>query len=134
MARLTKEQKAIQEILEQEIAEKAFEEYTALLPFRILNAIAAAGAVGVSTQTTLCSDGKPETRFEYEDHKRKNYIDRAISYNSDQWEIDILEGELEELRLDKIAQEERLVLAHSVVKKLTEKELEALKEFIHVIK
>jgi hypothetical protein len=134
MARLTKEQKAAQELLDQEIAEKAFEEYTATLPGRILQAIAAAGELGVSTHTTLCADGKPETRFEYEDHKHKFYLDRVISHNSDQWEIDVLEGELEEIRLDKVAQEQRFELALNAVKKLSKAEFVVLKEFIHVIK
>jgi hypothetical protein len=134
MARLTKEQKAAQELLDQETAEKAFEEYIATLPGRILQAMAAAAEVGVSAHTTLCADGKPETRFEYEDHKRHAYIDRVISHNSDQWEIDILEGELEELRLDKVAQEQRFEVALNATKKLTKEEFEALREFIYAIK
>jgi hypothetical protein len=138
MARLTKEQKAAQELLDQEQLEReaaeAYETYITTLPGRILHAMAAAAEVGVSAHTTLGTDGKPETRFEYEDHKRHAYIDRAISHNSDLWEIDILEGELEELRLDKVAQEQRFQIALAATLKLTKEEFEALREFIYAIK
>jgi len=112
-------------------AEKAAADavYKAGLPKRLMDAQALAGSCGVATHVELTATG-PSVRFEYEDHSHKSYIDETLTYKSEEWEVEFLEGKLRDLKALRDAAAARLLLAKTVFAKLTDDEKIALKENI----
>lgn len=103
--------------------------YKAGLPKRLMDAQALASSCGVATHVELTANG-PSVRFEYEDHSRKSYIDEKLTYQSEEWEVECLEGHLRALKAERDAAAARLVLAQSVFNRLTDEEKVAIKENI----
>lgn len=103
--------------------------YKAGLPKRLMDAQALAGSCGIASHVELTANG-PSVRFEYEDHSHKNYIDETLTYQSEEWEVECLEGKLRDLKASCDAAAARLALAQSAFNKLTEDEKGAVKENI----
>jgi len=110
-------------------AQAALEKFKAELPKRIMNAQALASALGIHTGITLSERG-PLVHFYNEDKDNKIYIDDTLSYDSDEWEVEILERSLDEVRAIKEESKRRMEVAQSVYNRLTDDEKQCLKENI----
>ena len=101
--------------------------YKAGLPKRLMDAQARASKLGVRNEVTLTETG-PEVTF-YNDESG-HYIETALSYSSDEWEVEALEHDLQRLqdRLD--LAEKRQSVAKSAWGNLTEDQKSCLREYI----
>lgn len=107
--------------------------YLAGLPKRLMDAQALACDCGVSTHVNLTVNG-PSARFEYEDHSHNRYIDTTLTYQSEEWEVESLEGTLRALKAANDAAVARRNLAQSVFNRLTDDEKVAIRENIHYLR
>lgn len=132
MAKETAEQKAARREREEAAAQAALEAYLATVPKRLMEAQALANSLYVSTNVTLAADG-PVVHFEYESEKYKCYIDSTLTYQSEEWELESLEGQLQYLKKSVDDESARLVIARAAWEKLASHEKVAIKEFIHLM-
>lgn len=109
--------------------EQARATYKANLPRRIKDAQNLATVLGVATHIELINSG-PSVRFEYEDHTYNLYVDTILTFDSDEWEIELLEEDLVKIKEKKDAYEARRVLAQEAWDKLTVGERLAIKEHL----
>lgn len=120
--------------LQRELEEKArLEAFKAGLPKRLMDAQALASKLGVSTHVELTATG-PSVRFEYEDHSDNFYIDDTLTYESQEWDVEYIEGKLNELDEKHKAYEARKLVAQSAFGALTDEQKAAVKEFIRYLK
>lgn len=137
---LTVEQKALNKALKKQAEEDArikyeFEKQAALesykveLPKRLMTAQATAAKLGVATHVELIESGV-SVRFEYEDHIEKIYIDETVTYNTEEYEIEMLEYKLRQLKDSVEEHDRRRLVADSVFKSLTDEQKSCVKEFI----
>lgn len=142
--KLTPEEKAAKKLARE--AERAAEEqrykeeraayeaaYKASIPKRIKDAEKLAHNVGVAVHMELTETG-PEVRFEYENHSKKIYIDRTLTYNSDEWELEDVETDLVRIKTEQDAYQARKAIAQAVFDTLSPDQKFALKEHIHYLK
>jgi hypothetical protein len=102
--------------------------YKAGLPKRLMDAQARAGKLGVRSEVTLTETG-PEVSF-YND-KRGHYVETTLSYNSDEWEVEALEQDLQQLQDKHDLAEKRRECAQSAWNNLTEDQKSCLREYIN---
>jgi hypothetical protein len=107
--------------------------YKAGLPKRIKDAQILAYHVGVASHVELTETG-PAVRFEYEDHLHKIYIDRTLTYESDEWEVEDVEVDLQKIKAQQEAYAAQRSVAQSIFGNLTPEEKTAIKEHIHYLK
>lgn len=107
--------------------------YKAGLPKRLMDAQAMACSCGVAVHVELTTKG-PSVRFEYEDHSHKIYVDEILTYHSEEWEVECVEGKLRDLKVAQDAATARQLLAQSIFNKLTDEEKIVLKENIMWLK
>lgn len=133
MARETREERAERLAREEAAAQAALEAYYATVPKRLMEAQALANSLQVSTSVRLGPDG-PIVHFEYESEKYKSYIDSTLTYQTEEWELDSLEGQLRGLK-EKIDEEAaRLQVAKDAWEKLLPFEKTVIKEFIYMLR
>ena len=127
MARLTAEEK--RRILEEQEAEdkRAREAFRLTMPSRLQKLSDLAQSLGVSAQVKLISTGVQLTVY----HDSQPYIDSELTYDSEEWEVEHVESELQRLKDARDAREARLALAKATWVKLGTAEQSAVKEFIH---
>ena|ERR1017187_6512136 len=101
--------------------------YKASLPKRMMEAEALASHLGIAVHVSLTATG-PSVRFEREDHHNNSYIDTTITYETEEWELECLEGTLKKLKDEKDAYDARRVVANGVWDRLSDEEKIALKE------
>lgn len=141
MAQETKADRRAREVAEQAAA-KAL--YLAGLPKRILDAQALAQSleVGVRVYTdpgfgtciafTYGSyDDTSHLRVPSRDTDRAPVIEETLSYTSEEWEVEHLEGKLQELKKYNEDRGQRYLMATQVFARLTDPEKKAVKEFIY---
>lgn len=126
-------EEANQRIADEAVRAAADAIYKAGLPKRLMDAQALAGSCGVATHVELTAKG-PSIRFEYEDHSNKFYIDEILTYHSEEWAVEFVEGNLRDLKATHDAIAARSLLAQSIFNKLTDEEKIALKENIMWLK
>ena len=136
--KFTAEQKAANKILKkiQETEDaKAYElqqqehlaMYKASIPKRMMEAEALASHLGVAVHVSLLATG-PAARFEREDHHDRDYVDITITYETEEWELETLEGILASLKAKHDASEARLIVARGAWNRLSDEEKIAIKE------
>ena len=105
--------------------------YKAGLPKRLMEAQGRASKLGVRNEVTLTETG-PEVTF-YNDESG-HYIETTLSYNSDDWEVESLERDLQLLqdRLD--LAEKRQAIAKSAWNTLDEDQKSCLREYINYMR
>jgi len=132
MARETKEQREMRNAEATRAALLQVEEYRKSVPKRIMDATALAQLLGVATNITLTSTG-PSVHFEYGHWDREGtwpvVIDDTLTYETEEWELEMVEERLQRLHEHNLARETRLRLAKDAFLKLTEAERAAVKEF-----
>ena len=134
MERETKEERrALEEAEEFGKAQAALEEYYDSLPKRMMEAQALASEVGIRTSITLTPKGAAVT-FHWPDDSNNYSYDEIINYETEPWELDLVETKLKELKAAKVAAELRLQIAKDVYAKLSETERACLKEFINYLR
>lgn len=133
MAKLTKEQRAGQDLLLQVEAAIAHEKYKVELPKRLMDAQALAITLNVSVRVGLTVAG-PVVSFKYENSHNSKYIDCALTYESDEYAVICLENQLVELKkhLEQISEE--IACAQSIMNNLTDEQRELIKKHIHLIR
>lgn len=129
MAKESKEQRAERLAAEQAAAELALAEFRKSIPKRMLEAQVLAEKLGVSSHLVLTAIG-PKLVFN-DDHN--GFYDDEIHYESDEWEIENIEGKLKEIQVEQDAKAKRYILAKETFEKLSKEERVALKEFIHCL-
>ncbi len=107
--------------------------FKAGLPKRLMDAQALASHCGIAVHIELIESG-PSVRFEYEDHHRKIYIDSTLTYDSDEWAVSDVEGQLAFLKTTQDKEAARRVLAQAAFTKLTDDEKSAMKDYIHYLR
>ena len=101
--------------------------YKAGLPKRLMDAQARASKLGVKSEVTLTETG-PEVVFYNEE--TGHYIETTLSYNSDEWEVEALEHDLQQLQNRQDLAEKRRAVAQSAWSNLTEDQQSCLREYI----
>ena len=101
--------------------------YKASLPKRLMDAQARALNLGVSTNVSLTPTG-PEVSFYNEE--KGHYIETTLSYDSDEWEVECLERDLQQLQDRKDLADSRRAIAQSAWSTLTEEQQSCLREYI----
>lgn len=111
----------------EEIEEKA--KFKESLPARLINLIAVARDVGVFAEVRLTATG-PAVKFQ----DAATFIDETLTYESEEWEVDYLERNFQNLKKEQDDRRARQIAAKEVWDKLTVIEREALKENIDSLK
>lgn len=138
MAKETKEERNARlavERVDAEIAENAKEAlYRKSLPKRMLEVQALAQVVGLPTSVSLIESG-PEIsiRFPYSDKKEGSY-GVEINYDTEEWEMENVERNLQELKEEFESKLSRRAVAQAIWTKLTTVEQVALKENIYSLR
>ena len=101
--------------------------YKAGLPKRLMDAQARASKLGVKSEVTLTESG-PEVTF-YNDESG-HYIETTLSYNSDEWEVEVLERELQSLQDRNDISEKRRAIAQAAWSILDDDQKACLREWI----
>ena len=101
--------------------------YKASIPKRLMEAQALAVKLYVSVHVSLVASGVA-VRFEFENHHKKIYIDDTITYETEEWELDVLEKQLADMNAERIAAEARLIVAQGIWNRLSAEERAAIKE------
>jgi hypothetical protein len=101
--------------------------YKAALPKRLMDAQTRAGKLGVKSEVTLTPTG-PEVTFFNEE--KGHYIETTLSYDSDDWEVECLERDLQLLQDRHDLAEKRKGVAQSAWGNLTEEQQSCLREYI----
>ena len=101
--------------------------YKAALPKRLMDAQARASKLGVKSEVTLTETG-PEVVFYNEE--TGHYIETTLSYNSDEWEVEHLESQLQTLQDRNDLAEKRRACAQSAWNNLDDDQKACLREWI----
>lgn len=101
--------------------------YKAGLPKRLMDAQGRASKLGVRSEVMLTETG-PEVTF-YNDESG-HYIETTLSYNSDEWEVEHLESELQQLQDRNDLAEKRRACAQSAWNNLDDDQKSCLREYI----
>ena len=113
--------------------EAAAAKYKADLPKRMMEAQALAQRLGVTTDVELTAIG-PQVSFRCDNNEDKWYIDEVIGYDTEEWELEYLEGKLATIKEAQDAREERRQCAQSAFNNLSDDQKACLKEFIHYMR
>ena len=124
---LKRQQKAEQEAKWAAEREAEVAAYKAGLPKRLMDAQARATKLGVRSEVSLTETG-PEVTF-YNDESG-HYIETTLSYNSNDWEVESLERDLQLLQDRRDLAEKRRACAQSAWNNLSEDEKSCLREYI----
>lgn len=141
---LTPEQKAASKRLKAQAAADAqmkarFEEetaaakYKAELPKRMMDAQALALSLGVNVEIELTAIG-PQVTFRCRNESDNQYVEKVIGYDTEEWELDYLERELQGLKKAQDEREQRRYFAQAAFSILTNEQKTCIKEFIHYLK
>ena len=107
--------------------------YKETVPKRLMDAQALANQLGVATSVELTATG-PSVNFRCEDHVNNIYIDDIITYDTEEWELESLEGKLKDLKKAQDEYADRRIVANAVWDKLTPDQKRAVKEHIAYLK
>lgn len=133
MARETAQQKAERRAREEAAARAALEAYVESVPKRLMEAQALASTLFVNTSVGLSENG-PTVHFEYESDKYKIYIDNELNYQTEQWELEMLEDQLHRLKVAIDDEKLRYEAAKVAWAGLSESQHKLIKEFIYLLK
>ncbi len=128
MARMSAEERRLQREAEeaQRLAEKAAFRLT--MPARLMRLTALAQSVEVDNGIKLIENGVEM----YIRRDESPYIDATLTYDSEEWEVESVERDLEQIKSDIEARMARRKLAQDVwTNKLSPEERAALKEHIY---
>ena len=101
--------------------------YKAALPKRLMDAQARASKLGVKNEVILTETG-PEVVFYNEESGF--YIETTLSYNSDEWDVEHLESQLQTLQNRDDLKEKRRSCAQSAWNNLDDDQKSCLREWI----
>lgn len=133
MPRETKEERAVREAKQAAVAEARREAYLATVPKRLMDAQALARSLFVTTEVNLGPAG-PVVHFEYDNPKYHCFIDTTLTYQTEEWELESFERQLQELKDTLEGEKKRLQRAVEVWSTLSDNDRTVLKEFIFVLK
>ena len=101
--------------------------YKAGLPKRLMEAQGRASKLGVRTEVTLTATGPIVT---FSNEEKGHYIDTELSYESDEWEVECLERDLQLLQERQDLNEKRRACAQAAWNNLDEDQRSCLREYI----
>lgn len=101
--------------------------YKASLPKRLMDAQARASNLGVRSEVTLIETGAEVTFYNDESG---HYIETTLNYGSDEWEVEALEHDLQQLQDRRDLAEKRRACAQSAWNTLDEDQKACLREYI----
>ena len=107
--------------------ESAAAAYTAGLPRRLMEIQARATKLSVRNEVILTETG-PEVTFYNDDIG--HYFDTTLSYSSDEWEVELLEKDLQQLQDRNDLAEKRRACAQAAWNNLEEDQKSCLREYI----
>lgn len=130
MAKETKEQKQLRQAAEEHLALIQKQNFKATMPARLMKLQALASEACVSTRIILTFDGVAVefTRYNYDD--RMNDLEETLTYDSKEWEVDLLERRMIAIKEGIDARRQRKELAEKLWKELSADEKDGLKENI----
>lgn len=111
--------------------EAAFAAFKAGLPKRLMEVSDWASKLGVVNEVTLTETG-PEVKFY--NNETGYRIDTILSYNSEEWVVELLEQDLQALQDRKDLAEKRKACAQSAWNTLEEDQKSCIKEYIHYLR
>jgi hypothetical protein len=128
MARLSLAERRLQEAADEAEAKLAKEALRLAMPSRLMQLFARAQGVNISANIKLIASGVEMTVY----HDGHPHIDSTLTYDSEEWEVEMVEDSIDLLKADIDARNARKGIAQDVwTNKLTPEERAALKEFIH---
>ena len=131
MAKETKEQKALRLAVEEQAREAETAAFRATLPKRLFEAQCMASMLPDLTVSTTMTAVGPSVRF----HREENpYIDTTLTYQSDEWEVILLEDSLKEMKAEQDARAARRKLAQEIFDGLSPESKQAIKENIYLLR
>lgn len=130
VARETKEARIAREALEQEQALLAKAAVRAEMPARLVRMQALALQVGISTTVSLEVSG-PSVRFFNPVEHEKPYVDETLTYDSEDWEAESMEGVLQRLKEEQDAKAAARRKAQEIFDTLSPADKIALRSYIH---
>lgn len=117
-------------MVEREAERRRKAEFLASVPKRLAAAHTLALSLGVSSSVKLLESG-PEVSFRNDSDP---YIDGELTYTCEEWELEHVESQLNQIRIDKEAREYRLKIAKEAFETLTTEQRNAIKEFISYLR
>lgn len=128
MPKMSVEQRRIQREAEEAAEKLAKEAFRLTMPSRLMQLFARAQGVNISANIRLITSGVEMTVY----HDSHPHIDSTLTYDSEEWEVEMVEDSIDLLKADIDARQARRELAQDVwTNKLSPVERAALKEFIH---
>lgn len=127
MPRKTAEEKRLEREAQEAQREQEKEAFRLTMPARLMRLSALAQQVGIETNIRLIEDGV-SLRIQ---NDSKPYIDSTLTYNSEVWEVEMIEQELNDIKAEQDAITARRELALTVWAKLSDNEKLAVKENIY---
>jgi hypothetical protein len=128
MARLSAEERRLQREAEEAQRKAEKEALRQTMPSRLMLLAALARTLNVDTDLRLIENGV-SLRIRREESP---YIDSTLTYDSEEWEVESVESDLNQIKAENEARAARLAMAQDVWNhKLTKEEKAALKEFIY---
>jgi len=127
MPRKTAEEKRLEREAEEAQRKQEKEAFRLTMPARLMRLSALAQQVGIETNIRLIENGV-SLKIQNES---KPYIDSTLTYDSEEWEVDMVESELNSIKAEIDARAARRALAQEVWAKLSADEKAAVKENIY---